>query len=573
MQLTDNDGLPIINTSNYQLVVPADRPFVYLNNADGSRLAELFVLSGVQPLDGRDDTTSIGSWQVVVNNDQEIVLELSAQSSVWDAKIIRLCCQPNEVHYTVSVSGNGRLATYQPFGGYYSGNLRWGSGFFYSGQTFQQGFNPEPNIAERNFFVSAENSTIDLIGVPVPGLGDWFFTPPPFCFAFQTDEDRWLSLGIAAQPGENRFNAYRYHGQHNAFHLSLDYEGYTRVNGHYQLPDITIHFGTDPYDTLQQHADSLRTHGNAPTRLNPVQPAWWHEPIFCGWGPQCHIAATEKGRAPDFARQDLYEQFLVTLADNQINPGIVVLDDKWQATYGDNMVDSEKWPDIRGFISQQHEQGRKVLLWLKAWDSEGLPDNECIRNAAGQPVSFDPTNPAFEQRLRAAVQQMLSPTGYNADGFKLDFTARIPSGPGMQIHGDVWGLELMKTYLNILHSAAKQVKSDALIMTHTPHPYLADVVDMIRLNDINTGTDVNKAMQHRAQIAAIGCPTAIIDTDNWPITDRAAWRAYLPLQVALGVPSLYVATHIDTTGEPLEPQDYQLIRDVWAKHRAKRSQQ
>jgi hypothetical protein len=104
-------------------------------------------------------------------------------------------------------------------------------------------------------------------------------------------------------------------------------------------------------------------------------------------------------------------------------------------------------------------------------------------------------------------------------------------------------------------------------MAHTPHPYLADVVDMIRLNDMNVGQDITRAMQHRARIAAIACPDAVIDTDNWPITDRASWRQYLPLQAELGVPSLYYVTHVDSTGEPLLPEDYELIRRVWRRYR------
>jgi hypothetical protein len=93
------------------------------------------------------------------------------------------------------------------------------------------------------------------------------------------------------------------------------------------------------------------------------------------------------------------------------------------------------------------------------------------------------------------------------------------------------------------------------------------VSDMIRLNDINMGQDVNRAMQLRAKIAGIACPDAVIDTDNWPMANRKSWRRYLPLQAELGVPSLYYATHIDTTLEPLTSRDYELIRQVWVSYR------
>ena len=559
-------------SETYCLTFLNDRPFVNLDSPNGVRLAELFIPSSVQSLQGRDDTCRIGEWQV----DEKpgvTTFVLHAESSLWKAKRFRFQCFPHRFTYDVEVEGDGHLAEVNYFGGYYSGQPRWGSGFFWSGQHFQSGFNPEPNKAEVNSFSPDANTTIDLMGVPLPGKEDWFFTPPPFCFAMQLQEG-WLSLGVETGPGQNRFTEYGYHGKPSAFHLSLAYDGQTSVKGTYRLPAIGFDFVDEEYQALEAHVQAL-------SRLQPrsrlsrkekVTPAWWRTPIFCGWGAQSHLASVGGGRIPDYARQELYEDFLSSLEAENVDPGIVVLDDKWQSTYGENCADESKWPDLQRFITRQHARGRKVLLWLKAWDPEGLPLEECITNAAGVPIACDPSNPAYERRLRAAVRQMISPRGYGADGFKIDFTARIPAGPGLRLHGNTWGLELMHLYLGILHSEAKRVKRDALIMTHTPHPYLADVVDMIRLNDVNHGGGtrraINPSMAHRARVAAIACPQLTIDTDNWPMPNKAAWRAYMRLQSDLGVPSLYFATHIDATGEALDSEDYRLIREVWARCRA-----
>lgn len=126
-------------------------------------------------------------------------------------------------------------------------------------------------------------------------------------------------------------------------------------------------------------------------------------------------------------------------------------------------------------------------------------------------------------------------------------------------------------YLSVIYDEAKRVKPDALVMAHTPHPYLADVLDMIRLNDVNVATDINKAMIHRARVAAIACPSAVIDTDNWPMPNKEAWRQYVVIQPELGVPSLYFASHVDATQEPLDEQDYQLIRDAWRRYQSSSS--
>ncbi len=587
--LTNESGGIVVSAALYDLVVAEDRPFVSLYDADGQLLCELFVPSSIHPLHDRDDTVALDPWQVTTVTGhpgsgqaavQEIVLSVGAQSSTWQEKEYRFRCRPHRILYEVAVRGEAmRLAEANYFGGYYSANLRWGSGFFRSGQTFRQVFNPEPNIAEQNFAPANESQSIDLMGVPLPSRGDWFYTPPPFAFAVEGPAS-WFAVGVAAQPGANRFTAMHYRGRRDSFYLTLDYEGHTEVDGRYELPAISFDFAPapgepavdDPYEALALHVAALRADGLLPAANTPAQstPRWWSTPIFCGWGAQCHLASGRatgfaNGHAPDFARQEHYETFLATLEAEQLSPGIIVLDDKWQATYGRNEVDEEKWPDLPGFIRNQHEAGRRVLLWLKAWDPEGVPAEETITNAAGLPIAVDPTNPAFERRLRDSVRRMLSDSEYGADGFKIDFTARIPSGPGIHIYGDNWGLELMKTYLGIIFDEAKRTKPDALIMTHTPHPYLAGVLDMIRLNDMNMGADIPQAMRHRARIARIACPEAIIDTDNWPIANIATWRTYLPLQAELGVPSLYYASHVDGSGEPLEASDYEMLRRIWSE--------
>jgi hypothetical protein len=569
MITSDNKGTCQFTTDTYRLSFPSDRPFIDLQTPGGERLAELFILSSIHALHGRDDTTRIGSWEVEEEAGMTTFL-LRTESSLWKKKQYRLRCHPNRFTYDVQVEGRGCLAEVNYFGGYYSGQPRWGSGFFWSGQRFRNGFNPEPNKDEAIYFSPEVNTSIDLMGVPLPGRDNWFFTPPPFCYAMQIPEG-WLSLGVETRPGQNRFTEYAYHGRALGFYLSLAYDGQTTVNGVCQLPAIGFDFAGDEYAALKRHVEALSVDVLPQTTL-PREPAgetWWHTPIFCGWGGQSHLASSQGGRAPEYARQEVYEQFLQTLDGVNVDPGIIVLDDKWQSTYGENYADETKWPDLHGFVARQHARGRKVLLWLKAWDPEGVPEEECIRNASCLPVGVDPSNPAFERRLRSAVKRMLSPLGYGADGFKIDFTARIPCGPNLTIFGDTWGLELMHLYLSILHSEAKRIKPEALIMAHTPHPYLQDVVDMIRLNDINGEHDVNRAMLHRYRVASIACPNTSIDTDDWPMPDRASWRAYTSLQPELGVPSLYYVTHIDSTGEALDADDYRLIRESWARYREK----
>ena len=168
-------------------------------------------------------------------------------------------------------------------------------------------------------------------------------------------------------------------------------------------------------------------------------PAWWSEPIFCGWGAQCYLESKDTAIAATFATQENYDAFLAELEQNGVVPGTVVLDDKWQAAYGTNEPDKAKWPDLPGWIAGRHARGQHVLLWWKAWDPEGIDPELCISNPDGEPMAVDPSHPAARELLRVSVMRMLSADGLDADGLKIDFTARTPSGRALAKHGHALG--------------------------------------------------------------------------------------------------------------------------------------
>jgi len=121
-----------VSAEAYTLRFAPDKPYVYVDDRDHHRIAELFFLSSVHPLNGRDDTLRIGAWEAS-ETPGEIVLSITVESSAWSKKIIRFRCQPQRFVYEIEVEGQGQLCDVHYFGGYYSGHVRWGSGFFYSG--------------------------------------------------------------------------------------------------------------------------------------------------------------------------------------------------------------------------------------------------------------------------------------------------------------------------------------------------------------------------------------------------------------------------------------------------------
>ena len=84
------------------------------------------------------------------------------------------------------------------------------------------------------------------------------------------------------------------------------------------------------------------------------------------------------------ATQENYERWIAVVEERGLPFGTLVIDDKWQEHYGTFVVDTQKWPDMPGFIARQHARGRRVLLWVPAHHPEGLPPDLCVR--AGERV-------------------------------------------------------------------------------------------------------------------------------------------------------------------------------------------
>ncbi len=549
---------PVITAqaASYRLQTEEGLPRAKVWSRDGTLLAELFLLSSVHQDGGRDVSGRVSEWEVE-EGPGGVTLSIRADSTVWEEKTCSLTLLEDRIVYSVRVRGQGRLLDAELLSGYYTGSVkRWGNGRFYSLFHADSLFNPEPDCSEHYHHSPRERALIDLTGGPIAGRDHWFFTPPPFCYVLRRGA-QCVTLGVTAGPGAHTFTEFEYTGGPGQG-LVLRYEGYTTVGGTYSLPEVQMIFGQDEYELLGEFSNIERVQA-APS----ARPAWWSRPIVCGWGEQCAQARGAGKPAPALATQAFYEDLSDALDARDLRPGILVIDDKWQRSYGLNDVDTDKWPDMKGFVRKMHGKGRRVLLWLKAWDPEGVEAGLCIRDHLGAPQAVDPGHPAYRSLFLDAAARLLSPEGLDADGFKIDFTARIPSCPGCVSHGDAWGLEMMRSWLALAYDSAKAAKGDALVMCHCPHPYLADKVDMIRLNDVNTARPVVPQMTHRARVAHAALPGALIDTDNWPMPDKAAWLEYVRAQPELGVPSLYYLRQMDSGGEEVTDADLDAVREAW----------
>jgi hypothetical protein len=565
----------ICERERYRLELAPDGMFATLAAPGGPPWAMLRPLAALDTTGGPDETLAVEAAQEV----GEGVFEVRRRSTRWQQALVRLACDDEGVDIVASVAGGGDLADVHLLT---ARSLIPGqpTGFLPSGSAFRTLFSPNPGDPGRLVRGAGESAVVGVSGDGQPGRGHWFFTPAPLSLWLTTADvdgpepvgDGWVGLSLAAPVEELNFVQLAYVPADRGFSLRLDYDGHTRVDGDFQAPAVRITPGAaDPYAGLRLHRDDLVRRGAAPEHAERERPAWWSAPIFCGWGAQSRLARLQGAPSASLATQASYDGFLAHLDRQGLVPGTVVIDDKWQSAYGTNQPDAAKWPDLRGWIEARHARGQRVLLWWKAWDPEGLPPELCIRNGDGVALAVDPTNLDARAALGRSIHALLSPDGLDADGLKIDFTARTPSGTALQAGGHAWGIALLHELLAIVHAAAKAAKPDALLITHTPHPAFADVTDMIRLNDMLRIDDgqpfppVVPQMRYRAEVVRAACPGLLIDTDDWCVPSLAEWRAYLAVKGELGVQSLYYADALDFTGEAFEPEDYEALRRAWAR--------
>lgn len=312
---------------------------------------------------------------------------------------------------------------------------------------------------------------------------------------------------------------------------------------------------------------------------------WWWEPIFIGRGE------LELCGGSSASTQENYTKFLQTLALHRLDPGTIIIDDKWCDLYGDPRPDMAKWQNMRGFIEEHQSMGQRVVLWVKLWDAEGVPPDECILQS-GKPIATDPSNSRYEQRLRDAIHRILSSEKgcLNANGL---FLANINQYQTLEkSHGNFSGIELAKKLLTIIRSQAKKIKQDALLIADTVEPVLAQKVDMLYLNPVvKPGKSLKQNSESQVSAAADACPQCLITWGIFPVSGRKEWEKNLQIQFQdsekntdemkrhdpgkivphpIIAPLLYYAIGVgDKKDDKFGWNDYYTLRQIQSKYRWK----
>jgi Glycosyl hydrolases family 31 len=552
-------------------VVDGEVPELLLRH-DGQPVFQVPITSELTTPTAEEHLSKI-SYSLERANPEEYVLKVNATSSLWGKRWFVWRFFEDRLEFQQFATGHGKLGRCYFLSNGVSGPWSNGSspGFKWNAEMdADRYFSPAPNHANQTDFSIAIPQTLgfhvheqdDLNGGSEPEQINGIFSPPPLFLAFHELDGEWTGIGIGARPGEYQFPALEYTGSRYAgASFYVDYMGYRNVDGEYASPVLSVNFGWSALGVLEKYTAWMMRNGFG-TKPAEHDVYWHHLPIFCGWAEQTAEAFVQSGKASTLSTQANYEQWITELESRGLPIGTIVIDDKWQKEYGTFDVDTQKWPDLKGFVAQQHAKGRHVLLWVPVAQSEGLAQALCVQYN-GRCVIADVGNPAYEAMLRQKVKYLVHDVGI--DGFKEDWVG-VPSAPGLKLTGDISGIEFVRRFQEILYSETHKWKPQAMVETQTPNVLFLNSSDVIRLNDIYAASrNVAEMMRDRARIAHIsGWP--LVDTDNASATTLSEWWNYMQQQPMIGIPSLYFVSRTVLTQETPTKEQWAYLATIWKEY-------
>lgn len=517
-------------------------------------------------------------------------------SSIWERKRHVYRFNGARLEHWIEVEGEGTIRELTYLSGTVNGAERG------SMPGFGIVYNPTPNFLDKAWTSPADFTAVSAGNVEQ--LWGSALNGGPLAFVFgEVGGVDWLVAGLEPEPGQYNFHTMAFNklrpnaqATHDSIvgtqGISLEYAGGEVVHGSWTSPKLIMFAASDPQAGIGAYCDGLREQGLVPAPSGD-RADWWSDPIFCTWHEQ--VALAQQGGRPTLIGREAQERFVDTFsfiteervegwiarfAEHDISVGTIILDAKWQIDDGQNRPDPSKFPDLRGFIDRCHKRGQHVILWMDAWEPDGLPDSWCVM-LDGKALMADPTHPDYQAHVAKMVARMLGEDNgcYNADGLKIDGT-NVLTNARIRTHGGLYGFEFLHAYIKLIYDAALAAKSDAMVTIYSANPYFADCCNVVRLGDLYTYRgDPEHTMRWRAQTIRAGLPHAVLDTDGalrFSMRDDAL--DLLRLQAQIGVPTLYQAEQL-VQMRPFAPNrsrtfsydDYATIKEILDAYQATRT--
>lgn len=549
-----------IRAASYELDVRPDAISVILA---GEQVALLRPASAVNVLAGGEEKKDVpGELCFAESGDKYArVFTWTAKTANWDKVEYVLTARESHAEYFVRVYGKGAVDSVEYFVGDVTAPCP-GSEY-----EFDTGFMPIPTVdgaAQCEFSAQREYREFSYLTVP-----------PMFVYTFDILQiEPKLALALAADEGQHNFTKFDYLNRSEnylkRFWLYTDQSGHTKVEGEWKTPSILIYGALDRMDALKFYSDYYFATGKAKAKpQGEKKPRFWYGPMACGWIEQAaYEMKNHVGRGGvDMAYQPLYDNFNAELERRDLHPQIMIIDDKWQKTYGGAEINEEKWPDLRGWIDEtKAKYNRHTMLWYKLWDAEGLPENMTMPSGDGGRRA-DPTNPKYREYLRETMHRLLSSDKgcANAWGLKLDYAFIQPVGRDAVSYNGKFGVELYLEYLKAIYEFAKEAKPEACISASPCHPVFAAYADHARLHDYYPDLRrVFEEFKFRRDIWHTALPWSLIDTDGAAFHSHRDTMRHMRLASKLGIPDLYCIT--DMPSITLTDEDWEQVANVWREY-------
>lgn len=557
MYTENNNGKYTVKTGAYQIVMSEECiDFIIA----GEVLAGLRPVSAVHTCgegDAVNEDAEKGAVTLTASVENGVPTYVwTSASSNWEKKEYVIRCYEEHFEYSIRLTGKGAVDTVN----YFSGDLAQPCpGSMYE---FDTGFTPIVTVTgQKQCTFSAMDENMNEFS--------YLMVPPMFVYSFSTPGvEPKMAFGLAADKGEHNFTQFNYRTRSDRhrrrFWFWTDQSGHVTVDGTWETPRILCYSAESDMDALRYYSGYYYTRGIAKMKTPAeVKPRWWYGPMACGWIEQ---DAYNRNYGDAWgACEKIYTHFVNKMEGADLHPQLLIIDDKWQQTYGNQYPNTDMFPDLRGFIDGMLENHNiHTMLWFKLWDAEGLDDDMLMYDPKENRKAVDPTNPKFRERLKHILYTLLSSDEgcCNAYGLKLDYAFWQPVGREAKSYDGKYGVELFLEYVKYIYECVKEIKPEAIVNASPCHPLFAEYVDHARLHDYYP--DLRRCYEEfkfRGECYEIAMSGALIDTDGAAFSSYRDTMRWMRLAPKIGIPDLYCFD--DMPSLHLTEDDWVVVAKTW----------
>ena len=307
-----------------------------------------------------------------------------------------------------------------------------------------------------------------------------------------------------------------------------------RINGHiwnsHSTADGKLELGSAFCFTMGKFfADAIRNYMKALVKLGWITPrkrtanqnevmglSQWNT-----WGAQM-----AGGPAQMYLTQNSVETIYEDMKQSKLDPGVFVIDAKWEGENGRLEHDSDRIPNFEGFLDRVRADGHRIGLWAAFVRCDnpaslGLTLSHMLCDETGVPAVrnvwddkyylFDTSQPEVQVVLRERAKSFMK--RYRPDLVKFDFGYELPSLDFVAPKDRSWGGEIfLGKVLAVVVGAMREINPDVVLTYGNLSPLLIEHIDMHSLDDLylampEYSMEANRRFFFSRMMGELGVPT------------------------------------------------------------------